>query len=83
MLLARADAGYQDIALEPIDLTETVRDVCAEMRLVTQASGIQLHTSAPPFCPVTADAQAIRRLLVILLESRRDHSTGHCHVEPV
>jgi len=69
LLLARADAGHADLLFQPVDLAETLRGVCAEMQPLAEASGLQIRIAAPLSCPANADAQAIQRLLMILLDN--------------
>ncbi len=69
LLLARADAGYSDVVFEPIDLAEIVADVSHEMKVLSDASGLTLTYSVPDDCPIEGDAEAMRRLLLILLDN--------------
>ncbi len=69
LLLARADAGYSDVAFEAIDLADIVNSVTSEVRVLAQASGVELSSSAPVSCPAWGDPEAIRRLLLILLDN--------------
>jgi len=69
LLLARADAGRSDVSFEDIDLAEIVSGVTAEVKVLAHASGLELAKSAPPLCPAFGDPDAIRRLLLILLDN--------------
>lgn len=69
LLLARADAGHSDVIFEAVDLAEIVNAVTAEVKVLAVASGLDLSRSAPPSCPAFGDPDAIRRLLLILLDN--------------
>ena len=69
LLLARADTGRSSVAFEAMDLAETVRAVTGEMRILAEASGLRLTTSIPSECPMTGDPDALRRVLLVLLDN--------------
>ena len=69
LLLARADTGRSELAFEAMDLAETVCTVTGEMRILAEASGLRLTTSIPSECPMSGDPEAIRRLLLVLLDN--------------
>jgi heavy metal sensor kinase len=69
LLLARADAGADTIAQEPTSLAECLRDAAAEVRILAEHKGVSLEAADPTECTVTGDRQAIRRLLLILLDN--------------
>ncbi len=70
LLLARADAGAQELVSESFDLGESIRSVCTEAHVLAEARNIELivETVATEVC-VKADARAIHRLLLILLDN--------------
>jgi heavy metal sensor kinase len=69
MLLARADAGADGIVLVPMDLADLVRESCAEAKVLAEAAGVRLITREFWECPVRGDDQALRRLMLILLDN--------------
>ena len=69
LLLARADAGRSDVSFEAIDLADIVNGVAAEVKVLADASGLELTRSALPSCPAFGDPDAIRRLLLILVDN--------------
>ncbi|HVW07843.1 MAG TPA: ATP-binding protein [Bryobacteraceae bacterium] len=69
LLLARADAGHSDVTFEVIDLADIVAGATAEVKVLADASGLELRTSAPQSCPASGDPDAIRRLLLVLLDN--------------
>jgi len=69
LLLARADAGQDDLSFENIDLAETIRAISEEMRILAQVSGIHLKVDALPACVINGDPDALRRALLILLDN--------------
>jgi heavy metal sensor kinase len=69
LLLARADAGFDGLAFEAMNLAQTIRDACAEMEPVAMAASLKLASSAPSECQISGDAEAIRRLVLILLDN--------------
>jgi signal transduction histidine kinase len=69
LLLARADAGTEPAIREPIDLAVVVSDACDEGRMLADAAGLRFICDTLPGCWVAADAQALRRLLLILFDN--------------
>ena len=67
LLLARADAGADELVSESFDLGESIRSVCIEARVLAEARNIELSAKAATGLYVKADARAIHRLLLILL----------------
>src|SRR6266567_9075769 len=69
LLLARADAGAGDFALEPMDLVLAVRDACAEARVLAVAKDVEIVADFPARCAINGDDHALRRLFLILLDN--------------
>ena len=69
LLLARADAGADELVSEWFDLGESIRSVCTEARVLAEARNIELIAKAATGLYVKADARAIHRLLLILLDN--------------
>jgi heavy metal sensor kinase len=74
MLLARADANVEDLALEPVELAELAQAACAEARVLAEAAGITLTNGGLSQCTVSGDDRALRRLLLILLDNAIKYS---------
>jgi len=70
LLLARADAGLPALALERLELTPLVRDVCQQGQVLADERQLQISTEAPEG-PVYVEANdpALRRLLLLLLDN--------------
>jgi heavy metal sensor kinase len=69
LLLARADAGADNMAQEPISLAECLRDAVSEVRVLAEHKGVSLEGGEAADCTITGDQQAIRRLFLILLDN--------------
>jgi heavy metal sensor kinase len=70
MLLARADYGIEALELETADLRDIVREVCGQGQMLSQAKAIDFRHQVPkqPVW-VKADAHALRRLFLILIDN--------------
>jgi heavy metal sensor kinase len=70
MLLARADYGVEALQLSTADLGEIVREVCSQGKMLSEAKAIDLREQIPgqPVW-VKADAHALRRLFLILIDN--------------
>jgi heavy metal sensor kinase len=70
MLLARADYGVEALELSTENLGEIVRDVCTQGKMLSEAKEISLREQIPeqPVW-VNADAHALRRLFLILIDN--------------
>ncbi len=69
LLLARSDAGKNDLELSPVDLTEIAHTAAEEMRVIAEAKGLTLAIETPKTCPTMGDADALRRAICILLDN--------------
>src|SRR5262249_37582050 len=70
LLLARADSGADGLRLEPIDMAESVRQACEEGRTLAATRQIRLESEIESGSAlVLGDAQAIRRLFLILVDN--------------
>jgi signal transduction histidine kinase len=74
MLLARADANVEDLAMEPVGLAELAQAACAEARVLAEVAGITLTNGGLSQCTVSGDDRALRRLLLILLDNAIKYS---------
>jgi heavy metal sensor kinase len=69
MVLARADAGVDGVALEPIDLAGVLRDQCAKVQVLAESSGVRLSSNLPARCELPGEAMMLGRLFLILLDN--------------
>jgi heavy metal sensor kinase len=69
LLLARADSGAQ-MQVARIDLIQTVAEACHHGRVLADAKGVQFRWQPPAeTLAVHADREAIRRVLLILIDN--------------
>lgn len=70
MLLARADYGVEALELSTENLADIVRDVSVQAKILSEAKGISFSEQIPtqPVW-VKADAHALRRLFLILIDN--------------
>lgn len=70
MLLARADYGSGTLNLCDVNLSEIVRDACRQGMALSEAKKVGFREQIPDSSVrVKADAQALRRLLLILIDN--------------
>ena len=70
MLLARADYGAEVLQLSSANLGEIVRDACSQGRTLSESKQISFYEQMPDFPVwVKADAHALRRLFLILIDN--------------
>jgi heavy metal sensor kinase len=75
LLLARADdANGEQMAREPVELAAVCRAVCADARMLAEASGVCLREDGFAECTVLGDDRSLRRLLLILLDNAMKYS---------
>ncbi len=74
MTLARADANAEDLVSEPLDLADVAGSACADSMLVAEAKGVRLAPAHLEPLTVSGDCQAIRRMVVILLDNAIKYS---------
>jgi heavy metal sensor kinase len=84
MFLARADYGVEALQLFTADLGGIVREVCSQGKILSEAKGIAFHEEIPaqPVW-VKADAHALRRLFLILIDNAIKYTPGGGRVEVV
>ena len=70
MELARADSDVTQFSFEPFDLAAAIREASSGMRALAEAKNLSfvVHLSSPRII-VSGDPQAIRRLLIILIDN--------------
>ena len=70
MLLARADSGGELLHKQAIDLAESVREACAQGRMLAQGRDVHFEANvAPQRISVQGDSQALRRVFLILIDN--------------
>jgi signal transduction histidine kinase len=77
LVLARADAG-RSFAKEPFDLFPLLDETCRQARTLDSQRAITLNAS--PDLALCADRDALKQVLLILLDNALKHSTGEIHV---
>jgi heavy metal sensor kinase len=68
LFLARADASSEGLILETFDLSALIREAADEMDLVARRAGVSVSSRVRD-CPITGDADALRRVVLILLDN--------------
>jgi heavy metal sensor kinase len=70
LLLARGDAGREEVELEPVDAEPIVRDTAQQASTMAAARGVQVAVQVEPGpLPVRAHEPHLRRLLLILADN--------------
>ena len=70
MTLARADSGSETLNFDKINISEIAGEVCAQARTLTEAKQLQWSANIPESAIwVRGDANALRRLLLILIDN--------------
>ena len=69
LLLARADSETQPAPRELMDAAVVLRATCDEMRVIADASGLQLHAQIPVECTFFGDPDDLRRIVLVLLDN--------------
>jgi heavy metal sensor kinase len=69
LILARADSRHDGLHFEALDLKEVVEEAYSEMHLVAQSKRLQFTSLVLENCPVSGDRDALRRVLLILLDN--------------
>jgi heavy metal sensor kinase len=82
MLLARADYGAEDLQLSAANLGDIVRDACSQGRTLSENKQISFREQIPdsPIW-VKADAHALRRLFLILIDNAVKYTPSGGRVE--
>jgi heavy metal sensor kinase len=81
MLLARADADAGALAFEPVRFGEMVRSASGDVRPLAESAGLSIRADALRECAVSGDEQALRRLLLILLDNAVKYSRPGGEIE--
>jgi PAS domain S-box-containing protein len=65
--ISRFDAGKMDLSIRENDISDLIRDVCREVRGISDRKGLILEASSGPHCPLQCDEFMIRRVLINLI----------------
>jgi two-component system, OmpR family, sensor kinase len=77
LLLARADAG-RSLAKEPVDVSSLLEETCRQAKLLDPKR--QINQDYPPALIVGGDHDAIKQVLLIILDNALKHSTSSINV---
>jgi heavy metal sensor kinase len=81
MLLARADAEKEPIERAPVDLCNTVRVAAEQGEKLARSRHVQFSAHVPPGpLRICADAEAIRRAVLVLIDNAVKYSNPGGHV---
>ena len=70
MLLARADSGKENLECAPVDACAVVREAAEQGEKLARSHSLEFHANVPNGpVPIQADADALRRALLILLDN--------------
>src|SRR6266513_2816519 len=70
MLLARADSGKESLELVPVDARIIVRSAAEQGERLARNQGVEFSVNVPAQAiPIQADADALRRALLILMDN--------------
>ena len=82
MFLARADYGAEVLNLSTVNLGDIVRDSCSQGRTLSENKQITFHEQTPDLPVwVKADAYALRRLFLILIDNAIKYTPSGGRVE--
>jgi heavy metal sensor kinase len=73
LVLARSDAGVADMPLSPLDLSEVLRDVLAEMRNLAEFRRIAIQSNLPRVM-ISGNRPALHRAFLVLLDNALKYS---------
>jgi signal transduction histidine kinase len=74
MTLARADSNAENLIFEPLDLAEIAGSAWDDARLLAESRGVRLAPAQLEQRTVSGDFQALRRMVVILLDNAIKYS---------
>jgi heavy metal sensor kinase len=82
LLIARADSGGAELRISDIDLTQTLQEACLQAAPLFHAKQIKFQSELPdrPIV-VKGDAQALRRLFLILIDNAVKYTPSGGSVE--
>ncbi len=80
LVLARADAG-QKLRAEPVPLGPLVEDACRQMKTIAPESAVTCRT--PDGAMALADPDAVKQVLLILLDNAHRHAAPGARIEIV
>ena len=72
--LARLESGQVQLAREPVDMVDLVRDCAVRFSAVAEEAGSTLELDVPPMLPVTGDGDRLSQVLDNLVDNALEHS---------
>lgn len=81
LALARADAASEVLVFEPLDISQVVGDTCRQVAIMAEARGLTLGTQLEKGLIVFADPEALRRVLLILLDNASKYTPASGKIE--
>jgi len=66
---ANIEAGRMPLATRPVDVAASAATCAGEYRALARSRGISLETAVPGLPPASGDAEAVKRILTILLSN--------------
>lgn len=81
LVLARADAGSQDLSYEFVDASVLVESACEEVQILAHAAGLQFRCHIEPNCVMFGDPDDLRRIIFNLLENAVKYTRSPGRVE--
>ena len=82
LTLARADAGSSELTLSQIDLCKPLREACREASVLAERKNIRFREDVPQVeASALGDADALRRLFLILLDNAVKYTSSEGSVE--
>lgn len=85
LTLARADSGYFNVILEPVDLATVVEEACEMARPLADARGLFLtvYRGSEQSTTVLGDFPSLRRMLLVLLDNALKYTDAPGRIEVV
>ncbi len=82
LLIARADADGAELRTAAMDLVDSVQEACAEAEVLARVKGMTFEVSLPRgSVRVNGDRQALRRLVLVLIDNAVKYTPSGGHVE--
>ena len=77
LALARTEMSQQEIAMEPVNFSEIVREACDHVRPRTELKRQSLHVKISSDAAVLGESSLLRRLVMILLDNAIKYTPDH------